>query len=65
MLILRLKGSKDNFKDFITQYTEEEKGLVSLGQVVAREAHRGQGEWAYQQALAGVPLDQLLACIAA
>jgi SRSO17 transposase len=41
---------------------------VSLGQVVAwhkREAHCGQAEWVYRQALAGVSLDQLLAQIAA
>jgi hypothetical protein len=51
-----------------SEYTEKDEGRVSLGQVVAwhkREAHRGQSEWVYQQALAGVPLDQLLANIAA
>ncbi len=51
-----------------SDYTEKDEGRVSLGQVVAwhkREAHRGQSEWVYQQALAGVPLDHLLANIAA
>ena len=41
---------------------------VSLGQVVAwhkLQTHRGQGEWVYQQALAGQPLEVVLAQIAA
>jgi SRSO17 transposase len=49
------------------QYTEKGEGWVSLGQVVAwhkREAHRGQSEWVYQQALVGKTLDQVLAQIA-
>jgi hypothetical protein len=40
-------------------YAVADQTRVSLGQVAAqhkREAHRGQAEWVYQQALAGQPL---------
>ena len=48
-------------------YAKAEPQRVSLRQVVAwhkLEAHRGQGEWVYQQALAGQPLEVVLAQIA-
>jgi hypothetical protein len=51
-----------------TDYAKAELHRVSLGQVVAwhkLQAHRGQGEWVYQQALAGQPLELVLAQIAA
>lgn len=49
-----------------SDYARADQGWVSLGQVVAKhqlEAHRGQGEWVYRQALAGQPLDLVLAQI--
>jgi SRSO17 transposase len=51
-----------------SDYAKTEQPRVSLGQVVAwhkLQAHRGQGEWIYQQALAGQPLELVLAQIAA
>lgn len=49
-------------------YNAGKAELATLGQVVSwhkREAHRGQVEWVYSQAQAGVPLEQLLDLIAA
>jgi hypothetical protein len=51
-----------------SHYAKGDQKRVSLGQVVAHhklEAHRGQSEWVYQQALAGQPLEAVLAQIAA
>jgi SRSO17 transposase len=51
-----------------SDYAGSEQNRVSLGQVVAKhklEAHRGQSEWVYHQALAGQPLELVLAQIAA
>lgn len=51
-----------------SDYAASEQNRVSLGQVVAKhklEAHRGQGEWIYQQALVGQPLEVVLSQIAA
>lgn len=51
-----------------SDYAASEQNRVSLGQVVAKhklEAHRGQAEWIYQQALAGQPLEVVLAQFAA
>ncbi len=49
-------------------YAASDQTRVSLGQVVAKhklEAHRGQAEWVYQQALAGQPLEVVLSQFAA
>jgi DDE superfamily endonuclease len=51
-----------------SDYARAGQKRVSLGQVVAwhkRQAHRGQAEWVYQQALAGQPLELVLAQFAA
>jgi hypothetical protein len=51
-----------------SDYAKAAQTRVSLGQVVAwhkLEAHRGQAEWVYQQALAGQPLELVLAQIVA
>lgn len=48
-------------------YAKADQQRVSLGQVVAwhkLQAQRGQGEWVYQQALAGQPLEVVLDQIA-
>lgn len=50
------------------EYGHEQSLRVSIGQVVSwhkREAHRGQVEWVYHRAKAGLPLDELLKCVAA
>jgi len=58
----------EQVEHYATYATSPRAVRVSLGQVVSyhkREAHCGLGEWVYQQAMAGLPLELILAEIAA